>query len=102
MRRIAIALDSQQEARALEGFLLQEFPHKAAGFKVCDSEFSETKEGKAFVENINTNLAKEPLWCLSYTPTIYVGVSIDVDAFDLVFGIFTGVLTPSEIRQALA
>ena len=101
-KRIAIALDSQQEARALEKLLCDRFPEKAKQFQVCDSEFSETKEGKEFIENINSSLTKKPLWMLNFTPTIYIGVSIDVDAFDLVFGIFTGVLTPSEIRQSLA
>ncbi|MDJ0728218.1 MAG: hypothetical protein QNJ38_24255, partial [Prochloraceae cyanobacterium] len=101
-KRIAIALDSQKEARALEKMLCEKFPEKAEQLIICDSEFSETKEGKEFIQNINSNLTKKPLFVLAYTPTIYIGVSIDVDAFDLVFGIFTGVLTPSEIRQSLA
>lgn len=105
-KKIVIASDSQAQLRAIEAELKKRHPDKAAGIKIVDSEFSETREGKDFIRGINDEVKKTKIWCLAYSPTIYIGVSIEDEPsedklFDCVFGLFTGVLTPSQIRQSL-
>ncbi|MDJ0715800.1 MAG: hypothetical protein QNJ54_16465 [Prochloraceae cyanobacterium] len=99
-KKVLIPVDSQKEARALEIKLNQLFPNKK--ILVVDRQYTQTKEGKEFVENINSKLKAEKLDVLIYTPSINMGVSIDVKVFDLVVGFYYGVLEPSEIRQSLA
>ncbi|MGF1488174.1 MAG: plasmid replication protein, CyRepA1 family [Prochloraceae cyanobacterium] len=99
-KRIAIPVDSQKEGRALEIKLKKIFPKKK--IKVVDRLYTQTKDGKEFVENINAKLIEEQLDILIYTPSISMGVSIDEKAFDWVVGFYYGVLEPSEIRQSLA
>ena len=99
-KKIAIPVDSQKEARALEIKLNQLFPKKR--IKVVDRKYTQTNEGKEFVENINTNLREENLDVLIYTPSLNMGISIDVKVFDLVIAFYYGVLEPAEIRQSLA
>ena len=105
-KKIVIASDSQAQLRAIEAELKKRHPDKAAGIKIVDSEFSETREGKDFIRGINVEVKKTKIWCLAYSPTIYIGVSIEDEPsenklFDSVFGLFFGVLTPSQIRQSL-
>ncbi len=105
-KKIVIASDSQAQLRAIEAELKKRHPDKAAGIKIVDSEFSETQEGKDFIRGINTEVKKTKIWCLAYSPTIYIGVSVEDEPsknqlFDCVFGLFSGVLTPSQIRQSL-
>jgi hypothetical protein len=53
-----------------------------------------------FVSAINT---QAPAYdAVFVTPTLGTGVSIDVNHFDRVYGIFQGVITDAEVRQALA
>ena len=99
-KKIAIPVDSQKEARALEIKLNQLFPKKR--IKVVDRKYTQTNEGKEFVENINTKLTEEGLDVLIYTPSLNMGISIDVKVFDLVIAFYYGVLEPAEIRQSLA
>ncbi|MDJ0718189.1 MAG: hypothetical protein QNJ54_28840, partial [Prochloraceae cyanobacterium] len=99
-KKVLIPVDSQKEARALEIKLNQLFQNKK--ILVVDRQYTQTKEGKEFVENINSKLKQEKLDVLIYTPSINMGVSIDVKVFDRVVGFYYGVLEPSEIRQSLA
>ncbi len=53
-----------------------------------------------FVAEINTQAPEYD--AVFVTPTLGTGVSIDVEHFDRVYGIFQGVIPDSEVRQALA
>ncbi|MFH7030219.1 MAG: plasmid replication protein, CyRepA1 family [Heteroscytonema crispum UTEX LB 1556] len=57
-------------------------------------------EAVDFVENINQKISDYD--AVFVTPSLGTGVSIDVEHFDRVYGIFQGVITDSEARQALA
>lgn len=98
--RLAISTDSQIEAEALDRCLAERFPDK----KIIriDRKTTETNFGRDFVTKPNESIRSERPDVLIFTPSMGVGVSIDVKWFDKVFGLFYGVLEPSQCRQALA
>ncbi|MDJ0726912.1 MAG: hypothetical protein QNJ38_17560, partial [Prochloraceae cyanobacterium] len=57
-QKIAIAMDSQSDARAIFAELKEKFPHLADSFKVLDSEAAETKQCKEFIQDINGQLLR--------------------------------------------
>jgi Domain of unknown function (DUF3854) len=69
---------------------------------VVSSKTTNTLEHEAvqFVGNINREAKNYD--AVFVTPSLGTGVSIDVEHFDCVYGIFQGVITDSEARQALA
>ncbi len=69
---------------------------------VISSQTTNTPEHKAieFVGNINREAKNYD--AVFVTPSLGTGVSIDVEHFDCVYGIFQGVISDSEARQALA
>ncbi|WP_157951123.1 plasmid replication protein, CyRepA1 family [Cyanothece sp. BG0011] len=109
-QKIIIATDSQAEAEKMERELHKRFPDKI--INRIDSKTVEDQWGKDYVERVNESIKKERPDILIYTPSMSTGTSIDgkingkIDHevkhwFDKVFGIFVGVLTPSQCRQAL-
>jgi hypothetical protein len=98
--KIAIATDSQAESEKLEAHLKRECP----GIKILrvDSKTSKLEFTKGFIKNINVELVREAPDVIIYTPSMGVGVSIDVPYFDEVYGFFFGKLEPSQCRQMLA
>lgn len=78
-----------------------------------DSTTTETQFGKDFVKNINGQIKHWKPRILLYSPSMGTGVSIkestqrqtaqgSIPYFDCVFGLFYGVLEPSQCRQQLA
>jgi hypothetical protein len=80
-----------------------------------DSKTAETEAGKKFIQKPNESILDWKPRILIYTPTLGVGVSIDettqrmdeewqelVPYFDYVYGLFFGVIEPSQCRQQLA
>jgi hypothetical protein len=80
-----------------------------------DSKTAESEAGKDFLRKPNEAILKWKPRILIYTPTMGVGVSIDetttrlldeleipIPYFDMVFGLFFGVIEPSQCRQQLA
>ncbi|MEL4896833.1 plasmid replication protein, CyRepA1 family, partial [Crocosphaera sp. Alani8] len=108
--KIIIATDSQAEAEKMERELNKQFPDKI--INRIDSKTVEDQWGKDYVERVNESIKKEKPDILIHTPSMSTGTSIDgkingtIDEevknwFDKVFGIFVGVLTPSQCRQSL-
>lgn len=126
---LTITTDSQAEAEALQREILEKYPHlyslidtksgcinpgkKGCGIVRLDSKNAETEAGKEFLRKPNEAILKYQPRILIYTPTMGVGVSIDETTvrhdfarvtpyFDAVFGLFFGVIEPSQCRQQLA
>ena len=78
--------------------LQKEFPKTL----VVSSHTTNTPGHKAvdFVAEINQKVTEYN--AVFVTPSLGTGISIDVEHFDCVYGIFQGVITDSEARQALA
>jgi len=101
---IAIATDNRAEAEAIEKQLLQRYPELAGttnGIIRIDSKFTQTDAGREIVKHINESIEELKPRCLIYTPSLGVGASIVVDWFHTVFGLFFGVIEPSQARQLL-
>ena len=95
--RIFIATDSRAGSKKLLAKLNQDCP-TLKGLLV-NSETSGEAEQRAFITNPNANVQRYD-WVMG-TPSLGTGVSIEVDHFDKVYGIFKGVLTDSDAAQAL-
>ena len=80
-----------------------------------DSKTAEAEAGKKFIQKPNESIPDWKPRVVIYTPTLGVGVSIDettqrmdeewqelVPYFDYVYGLFFGVIEPSQCRQQLA
>jgi hypothetical protein len=80
-----------------------------------DRNTAESEAGKKFIQKPNESILHWKPRILIYTPTLGVGVSIDestqrideewgesVPYFDFVYGLFFGVIEPSQCRQQLA
>ena len=115
--RLIIPVDNQGEAEALDRELSKRFPDK----KIIriDRTTTETEAGRKFVEQINLSILNEKPDILIHTGSIGTGCSIDgkhydkelkktlyfpevYHWFDKVYGLFFGVIEPSQCRQYLA
>jgi hypothetical protein len=102
---IAIAIDSQKEAEALDMVLKRKYPYLEnlrGGLIRIDSKITQQDFGKDFVKNPNESISKYLPKILIYSPSLGVGCSIDVKYFKHVYGLFFGNLEPSQARQMLA
>ena len=108
--RIIIATDSQKQAEKLDRELSDRYPNKK--IDRIDRTTTESDYGRDYVERLNESIKKERPDVLIYSPSMSTGASLDgkIDGeideevkhwFDKVFGIFTGVITPSQARQSL-
>ncbi|HAX77887.1 MAG TPA: DNA primase [Cyanobacteria bacterium UBA11372] len=81
---------------------LEQFHKQYPKTLVVSSQTTNTPEHEAieFVRNINRKAKNYD--AVFVTPSLGTGVSIDVEHFDCVYGIFQGVISDSEARQALA
>ncbi|ACB54154.1 unknown [Crocosphaera subtropica ATCC 51142] len=98
-RRLAVACDSQAEAEAIEKAVLADDP--TINVVRIDRKTTETDFGKAFMENPNESIKDLRPTLFLFTPSMGAGVSIDVDWFDEMYGLFFGTLVPSQSRQML-
>lgn len=98
--RTAVATDSQAEAEALERKLIEYHPN--AKIVRIDSTVTETSFGQEFVKDPNNSILDTKPDILIYTPSMGVGVSIEVEWFSEAIGLFFGALEPSQCRQMLA
>jgi hypothetical protein len=64
--------------------------------KTCQEDY-----GKAWVKRPNESIEQNQPDVLIYTPSMGVGVSITIDYFETVYGLFHGVLAPKDCRQML-
>jgi hypothetical protein len=81
---------------------LEQFQKQYPKTLVVSSHTTNTPGHEAvnFVDNLNKS--SKDYDAVFVTPTLGTGVSIDVEHFDRVYGIFQGIITDSEARQALA
>lgn len=96
-KRIFIATDSRAGSKKLLEKLSQDCP--TLNGLLVNSETSGEAEQRAFITNPNANVHRYD-WVMG-TPSLGTGVSIEVDHFDLVYGIFKGILTDGDAAQAL-
>lgn len=100
-QRIFVATDAKSDSKAIAQ-LIDEVSESAPSRKVLLIN-SDTSGGEIEVEFIrNLNQAVLDYDIVIATPSLATGVSIEVEHFDLVFGLFNGVLSDSDIAQALA
>ena len=95
--RIFIATDSLAGSKKLLAKIQQDCP--GLNGLLVNSETSGEAEQRAFITNPNANVHRYD-WVIG-TPSLGTGVSIEVDHFDKVYGIFKGILTDSDAAQAL-
>ena len=115
--KIILTADNQDKAKAIHRHLTKENPD----LKIVrvDREFTETTEGKEFVQNLNPSILEIKPDVLIYTGSMGTGCSLDgkikgengkndifsqevYDHFDKVYGLFYGVVSSSQARQYLA
>lgn len=115
--KIILTADNQDKAKAIHRHLAKENPD----LKIVrvDREFTETTEGKEFVQNLNPSILEIKPDVLIYTGSMGTGCSLDgkikgesgednifsqevYDHFDKVYGLFFGVIPSNQIRQYLA
>lgn len=96
-RKLFIATDSRNGSKKLWAKIKQECPTLKG--LVINSETSSNPRETAFITNPNLE-AKQYDWIIG-TPSLGTGVSIEVEHFDKVYGIFQGILTDGDAAQAL-
>lgn len=96
--RVLVPCYSKTRAKSLEELLTSRFPDKK--IRVIHGDNSGDPEAIAFIESINEQV--QELDALIFTPSMSTGVSIDVEAFSSVWGIFDTCEThASELLQML-
>lgn len=99
---IIITADSQNELEAIERELIAAFPQiKTLSIRI-DGKTSEEDWAKDFVAEINQEIERIKPLILLYSPSMAVGVSIELSWFQQIFALYSGVLEPCEFRQQLA
>lgn len=103
---IAITVDNQKECESLAAHLIKKYPWLANqeknGVIRIDSRTTQTDFGQNFVKRTNESIQKYQPKVLLFTPSLGVGVSIDIKYFARVFGLFFGNIEPSQARQCLS
>ena len=107
-RKCYVTTDSRTgrySCETIEGYLKERLERLQKQFPktlVVSSHTTNTPGHKAvdFVAEINQKVTEYN--AVFVTPSLGTGISIDVEHFDSVYGIFQGVITDSEARQALA
>lgn len=96
-KKLFIATDSIGSATALAK-LIQQIPSVRPGI-VINSETSGRHAERQLITHPNQEVPRYS-WVLA-TPSMATGVSIEIEHFDKVYGIFYGVTTDADITQAL-
>ena len=95
--KLFVAIDSRAGSTKLATKLITLFPNKIG--LLINSDTSGEPEQRAFITNPNLHVHRYD-WVIA-TPSLGTGVSIEVDHFSRVYGIFKGILTDSDAAQAL-
>ncbi|AFZ12490.1 hypothetical protein Cri9333_1600 [Crinalium epipsammum PCC 9333] len=107
-RKCYVTTDSRSgrySSEAIEQYIkqrLEQFQKKYPKTLVVSSQTTSTHKHEAldFIKDINQKVKEYS--AVFVTPSLGTGVSIDVEHFDSVYGIFQGVIPDWEARQALA
>jgi hypothetical protein len=102
-----VATDSLQTAKVMHKYADKELRAMGADdladkLWLIDSETSHTEANKARLKDINKAIREEQPIAIFYTPTINVGVSINVEHFTEGYGVFKGAIIPDQARQMVA
>ncbi|NJK37275.1 MAG: hypothetical protein HC920_05600 [Oscillatoriales cyanobacterium SM2_3_0] len=95
--KLFISTGSKGKAKTIHKLLLKQNPNLK--IMLVTSETSGSKEQIDFIQNINQRVREYDI--VIATPSMGTGVSIEIEYFDQVFGLYPGVLTDWEIAQAL-
>jgi len=115
--KVILAIDNQEKAEAIHRDLAKKYPDKI--IDRVDRTFTETQEGKDYVENLNLSILNRQPDILIHTGSMGTGCSIDGKHYDKelkktlyfpevyhwfnkVYGLFFGVVPSNQIRQYLA
>ncbi|MBD1853910.1 DUF3854 domain-containing protein [Cyanobacteria bacterium FACHB-502] len=97
-QKVIVACDGLEFSKDLFEALKTLYPDK--NITCINSENSGESWAKTLIEKINEEVTE--LDCLIYSPSVNTGVSIDVEHFDRVFGVFIGgALAGTDCLQAL-
>ncbi len=96
-KKLFIATDSISSATALAK-LIQQLPNVRPGI-IINSETSGRNAERQLITHPNQEVPRYS-WVLA-TPSLATGVSIEIEHFDKVYGIFYGVTTDADVSQAL-
>jgi hypothetical protein len=97
-KRLMISTDSKNKAEAIAKTISTLSLDLRVMLITSDSSGGETES--SFIEHINEQVKHWDI--LIASPSLATGVSIEVNHFDRVYGLFEGVLTDTDISQALA
>jgi putative DNA primase/helicase len=96
-QKVIVATDSIAKSEILFSLIATELPDKR--ILLINRRTSGGAAQQRFLENPNVAVLRYD--CLVYSPTISSGISITADHFDIGFGIFFGVIMPSDAHQML-
>lgn len=96
-KKIFVATDGRKAATKLAKKLKRLFPTKTG--LLISSETSGEQKQRAFITDPNLHTQRYD-WVIA-TPSLGTGISIEIDHYDLVYGLFNGILTDSDAAQAL-
>ncbi|MEM8716148.1 MAG: plasmid replication protein, CyRepA1 family [Cyanobacteria bacterium P01_G01_bin.4] len=100
-QKVFVATDSKSDSKTIAQLLAQiEDAAPASKTLIINSDTSGGDIEVEFIRNVNEDVLDYDI--VISTPSMATGVSIEVEHFDCVFGLFNGVLSDSDIAQALA
>ncbi|MGK7912628.1 MAG: plasmid replication protein, CyRepA1 family [Synechococcus sp.] len=100
-QKVFVATDSKSDSNTIAQLLTQiENAAPASKTLIINSDTSGGDIEVEFIRNVNEDVLDYDI--VIATPSMATGVSIEVEHFDCVFGLFNGVLSDSDIAQALA
>ena len=100
-KKVFVATDAKSDSKAIAQLVSQiEDSVPDSRILVVNSDTSGSEEAIDFIRNVNERVIDYDI--VIATPSMATGVSIEVNHFELVFGLFTGVLKDDYISQALS
>lgn len=98
-QKCLLAIDSKNTAEAEADLIRQKFPEKK--IHLVSQDTAGEDQNSKYITQVNNAIAEEKPDLLIYTSVMGVGIDITEKHFDLMFGLFYGVLPSREIRQML-
>lgn len=100
--KIAMATDSKKEMQTLARMAKDAVREGAKKIICLDSDNSKTQEGLEIVQDLDGTIERDKPDAFFFSPSLANGLSIDYKHFQIVFGLFMGVITPIEGIQQMA
>jgi len=96
---ILVCADSQKELEALHREIIKKFPQLSERVCRVDSKTSTEEFAKQFCANPNRFIEQTRPLVMLYSPTVFVGVSIEIEWFAYLVSFYFGTLEPVEFTQ---